>query len=191
MTRGWYLEFLILHPAQRQGSSVVGRKYRLQHWQNVGEEYFPLFPEPRPLPHSLEGGGEPDRVHPGVRQVLAAKRTLEVRTCGEPQAWNRHLRSTEMLLLDFCACLNEVVLFFLPWVRKDSLSSSRPGGQGSAQSTESTGRPKNDKKRRRRRIWSSGEDSWMRDGPMSSNNTWVTYTVRLLYNSLHLNKQKK
>lgn len=64
------------------------------------------------------------------------------------------------------------MVVFLPWVSRERFSSSRLGWQGEAESTESTGSPRNDKKRRIRRSWSSGEDRQIRDGPMSSNSTY-------------------
>lgn len=62
-----YLEFLILHPAQRQDSSVLDRKDGLHHRDDIGEKHLPLLSKPCPLPYSLEGGGESYRVNPGVR----------------------------------------------------------------------------------------------------------------------------
>lgn len=75
----------------------------------------------------------------------------------------------------FCKALIASLYFgdsSLPWVSRERFSSSRPGWQGAAESTGSTGSPRNDRKRRRRRSWSSGEDRRMSDGPMSSNNTY-------------------
>lgn len=62
--------------------------------------------------------------------------------------------------------------FFLPWVRRERFSSSRPGWQGVLQRMGSIGSPRNAKNCRRRLSWSSGDDSKMREGPISSNSTY-------------------
>ena len=45
-----YLEFLIAYPAEGQGRPVGRGQLWEEQVEGVGEELFPLLPEPRPLP---------------------------------------------------------------------------------------------------------------------------------------------
>lgn len=80
MMRVSHFELLILHPAERQNSSVVRRKDRLDHRQHISDKPLALLSQSHPFPGSLKSGHVAHTVNPWVRQTVGGQGTLGVIT---------------------------------------------------------------------------------------------------------------